>query len=267
MSSFSPQLAGAHVLVTGGTKGMGRVFVETFLAEGANVSYCSRNVRGDEFDGFKDATEGARAIGTSVDIAEPASIQAWVDTVAEKFGRIDIVVANACPKHTGPEMENWEKSFQADVLGLISLIRAAAPHLAKRDGTGSIIVISSLAGFEAKHPAVTGPYTTLKRAQSTLAKDFARWLAPQGIRINTIVPGTIDSPPITLADGTKEESDFQKVMLANPSYVQTLLDTIPMGRFGQAREAANAVVFLGSRLSSYITGTNLVIDGGMSTFL
>ncbi|KAJ4213200.1 hypothetical protein NW759_011044 [Fusarium solani] len=267
MSRFTPQLAGAHVLVTGGRKGIGKVITESFLAEGANVSYCSRNVTGEEFATFKGATGGARAVGTSVDIADPDSIKDWVENAAETFGRIDIVVANACPKYTDPAIEEWQKSFQADVIGLISLIHAATPHLEKRDGAGSIIVISSLAGFEAKFPAHTGPYTTLKRAQATLAKDFSRVLGPKGIRINSIVPGTIDPPATIRPDGTEEPSTFQQIMTANPAFLESLLPSITLGKIGQGQDVANAAVFLGSRLSSYITGTDLIIDGGMSTAL
>ncbi|KAM0425907.1 hypothetical protein ACHAPT_008845 [Fusarium lateritium] len=267
MSRFTPQLAGAHVLVTGGRKGIGKVIAETFLAEGANVSYCSRTITGNEFATFKGATGGARAVGTSVDIANPTSVKTWVDSAAETFGRIDIVVANACPKVTGPAIEDWQQSFQADIIGLISLINAATPHLEKREGTGSIIIISSLAGFEAKHPAIAGPYTTLKRAQATLAKDFSRALGPKGIRVNSVVPGTIDSPATILPDGSEEPSTFQQVMTANPAFLESLLGSITLGKIGHAQDIANAVVFLGSRLSSYITGTNLIIDGGMSTAL
>lgn len=164
-------------------------------------------------------------------------------------------------------MEDWEKSFQADVLGLINLINSTAPHLDKRNGDGSIIVISSLAGFEAKHPRKAGPYTTLKRAQATLAKDYGRVLGPKNIRINTIVPGAVDSPGVVLPDGTEQPSDFSRAMAAIPEYRQSLLSEIPLVRFGHAKDVANAVIFLGSRLSQYINGVNLIVDGGMSTFL
>ncbi|KAJ4256268.1 hypothetical protein NW762_009348 [Fusarium torreyae] len=265
MAHFSPELKGAHALVTGGTKGIGRVIVQSLLDESVNVSYCSRHVRNDEFESFQGIGR-SHAVGTSVDIADAASIESWVESAAKEFGGIDIVVANACPKYTDSSIEHWEKSFQADVLGLVNLINASVPHMEKRGG-GSIIVISSLAGFEAKHPAVRGPYTTLKRAQATLAKDFGRWLGPKGIRINTIAPGAIDSPPVTLADGTQELSQFQQVMTAKPAYLKSLLDSIPLGEVGQAQDIANAVVFLGSRLSKYINGVNLIVDGGMSTAL
>ncbi|KAM0345051.1 hypothetical protein ACHAPU_006937 [Fusarium lateritium] len=267
MSQFSPQLTGTHALVTGGTKGLGRVMVQTLLSEGVNVSYCSRNVRGDEFASFEGATADARAVGTCVDISNAASIQGWVESAATEFGRVDLVVANACPKYSEPTIDHWEKSFQADVLGLINLIEASVPHLEKRKGTGSIVVISSLAGFEAKHPAIRGPYTTLKRAQATLAKDYGRWLGPKGIRINTIVPGAVNSPPIEHPDGTSELSQFEEMKRAHPDFLNRILEPIPLGDFGEAQDVANAVVFLGSRLGKYIHGVNMYVDGGMSTAL
>jgi NAD(P)-dependent dehydrogenase (short-subunit alcohol dehydrogenase family) len=164
-----------------------------------------------------------------------------------------------------PTIEDWEKSFQADILGLVNLINASAPYLEKRNG--SIVVISSLAGFETKHPAIRGPYTTMKRAQATLAKDFGRWLAPRGIRINTIVPGAIDPPPVVRPDGTEEPSLFQQATKAKPGWLEELISSIPLGEVGQGQDIANAVVFLGSRLSKYISGVNLIVDGGMSTAL
>ncbi|UZP38396.1 hypothetical protein NXS19_006212 [Fusarium pseudograminearum] len=248
MSSFSPQLQGAHAMVTGGSKGIGRVIVETLLNEGANVSYCSRNIHGKEFAGFKGANG-----------------EDWVETSAKKFGRVDLVVACACPMLFDTTIETWEKSFQADILGLINLINASAPHLEKQKG--SIVVISSIAGFQTKHPAIGSPYTTMKRAQATLAKDFGRWLAPRGVRINSVVPGAIDPPPVMQPDGTLEPSSFHKAMEADPAWKKEAIDSIPLNVIGEAEDIANAVVFLGSRLSKYTTGTNLIVDGGMNSAL
>ncbi|EKJ77633.1 hypothetical protein FPSE_02131 [Fusarium pseudograminearum CS3096] len=265
MSSFSPQLQGAHAMVTGGSKGIGRVIVETLLNEGANVSYCSRNIHGKEFAGFKGANGEVTAVGTSVDISNGDAIKDWVETSAKKFGRVDLVVACACPMLFDTTIETWEKSFQADILGLINLINASAPHLEKQKG--SIVVISSIAGFQTKHPAIGSPYTTMKRAQATLAKDFGRWLAPRGVRINSVVPGAIDPPPVMQPDGTLEPSSFHKAMEADPAWKKEALDSIPLNVIGEAEDIANAVVFLGSRLSKYTTGTNLIVDGGMNSAL
>ncbi|CAG1978116.1 unnamed protein product [Fusarium graminearum] len=262
MSSFSAQLQGAHALVTGGSKGIGRVIVETLLNEGANVSYCSRNIHGKEFADFKGANGPVSAVGTSIDISNGDALKDWVETSANKFGRIDLVVACACPMLFDTTIETWEKSFQADILGLINLINTSAPHLEKQKG--SIVVISSIAGYNAIHPAIRSPYSTMKRAQATLAKDFGRWLAPRGVRINSVVPGAIDPPAVLQSDGTLEPSLFHRAMEADPAWKKSLLDSIPLNEIGEAKDIANAVVFLGSRLSRYTTGTSLVVDGGMN---
>ncbi|KAF7554782.1 hypothetical protein G7Z17_g2662 [Cylindrodendrum hubeiense] len=283
MSRFTPQLTGAHVLVTGGSKGIGRVIVETFLAEGANVSYGARTVRGDEFSLFKDAADGARAVGSVLDIGDPASIKSWVENAAKEFGRIDIVVAMvsssssqletiskssiASPLFTEASPEAWTKSFQADILGLWTLIDATTPHLEARSGTGSIVVISSVAGFEAKHPSARGPYTTFKRAQATMAKDHARVLGPKGIRINTVTPGGIETPTIVHPDGTEELSSFGKMKRDKPEFMDILKSQVPLGDVGEPQDIANAVVYLGSRLAKYVTGANIFVDGALSTFL
>lgn len=144
------------------------------------------------------------------------------------------------------------------------------PHLEKRATEGkstSIVVISSIAGFETRHPSIGGPYTTFKRAQATLAKDYARQLAPRGVRINTIVPGTIENPSIIKEDGTVVLSTFKIVKRDMPDFYNSLVGAIPMHRTGIPEEIAPAVLFLTSDLASYITGSNLVIDGGMSMYL
>ncbi|KAL6872509.1 NAD(P)-binding protein [Trichoderma longibrachiatum] len=274
MSPFSSNFANKHVLVTGGSKGIGRSIVELFLAEGANVSFCARSIRGDEFSLFKGATNGARAIGSAVDIGNPDEIKAWVNKAAKEFGRIDAVIANeafctASPLIAEATTEAWENSFRADIMGLITLIEASTPYLeerAKVSENASIVVISSMAGFEARHRIPGSPYSTFKRAQAVLAKDYARKLGPLGVRINSIAPGSIETPNITLPDGTVQWSQYQIVKRDNYPFYKSLLDAVPLGRTGAPEEVANTVVFLASGLSSYINGTNIIVDGGMSLF-
>ncbi|KAL7805220.1 NAD(P)-binding protein [Trichoderma aethiopicum] len=269
MSTFSSNFANKHVLVTGGSKGIGRSIVELFLAEGANVSFCARSIRGDEFSLFKGAANGARAIGSAVDIGNPDEMKAWVNQAAKEFGRVDAVIANASPLIAEATTEAWENSFRADIMGLITLIEASTPYLeerAKASENASIVVISSMAGFEARHRIPGSPYSTFKRAQAVLAKDYARKLGPLGIRINSIAPGSIETPNITLPDGTVQWSQYQIVKRDNYPFYKSLLDAVPLGRTGAPEEVANTVVFLASGLSSYINGTNIIVDGGMSLF-
>lgn len=170
----------------------------------------------------------------------------------------------ACPLVTEATTEAWQKSFQADILGLWTLIDAATPHLEARGGTGSIVVISSVAGIEARYPVVGSPYTTFKRAQATLAKDLARQLGPKGIRINTVVPGAIDTPSIILPDGTEELSSFGIVKRDTPGFIQAIESQVPLGKAGEPQDIANAVMYLGSRLAKYVTGASLIVDGAIS---
>lgn len=161
-------------------------------------------------------------------------------------------------------MEDWQKCFQGAILGLVALIDAATPHLVKQKG--SIIIMSSLAGFELKHQDVASPYTTIKRAQATLAKDYMRKLAPLGVRINCILPGCVGnsaSPKV----GTDQESTFEKSVRLAPEKMEGYAKMVPMGYFGDIEDVGNLAVFLGSPVSKYITGNNITVDGGMSTAL
>lgn len=170
----------------------------------------------------------------------------------------------ACPLLTDATTEAWQKSFQADILGLWTLIDVATPHLEVRGGTGSIVVISSIAGIEARYPVVGSPYTTFKRAQATLAKDLARQLGPKGVRINTVVPGAIDTPSITLPDGTEELSSFGIIKRDNPGFLEAIESQVALGKAGEPQDVANAVMYLGSRLAKYVTGASLIVDGAIS---
>ncbi|KAJ5707262.1 hypothetical protein N7488_007063 [Penicillium malachiteum] len=127
-------LAGTHVLVTGGTRGMGQAMVRQFLQEGANVSYCARTVTNAEFNEVHDSLASdnlARAFGTAFDVSSKETLVNWFHSSAERVGRIDIVIANASPMHMEGETEHWHNSFAIDVMGFVELVKAAEPYLEK----------------------------------------------------------------------------------------------------------------------------------------
>ncbi|CAH0024785.1 unnamed protein product [Clonostachys rhizophaga] len=267
MTPFKTQLSGAHVLVTGGNKGIGRVIVESFLAEGANVSYCSRSASEDDFATFNGAIEGAKVLGTKVDIGNQDDVRAWVEKSAEIFGRIDVVVANAFAIFHSSSIDDWRQSLEGNVIGLITLIDTAAPHLIAREGKGSVVVLSSVAGFELRSSNPTGPQSAVKRSQAVIAKGYSKMLGQKGVRVNTVTPGIVETPSLVRADGTEELSPFQMGKKLKPEFMQSIIDQVPMGRPGQPQEVANAVLFLASALSGYINGVNLLLDGGFSVTL
>ena len=129
-----------------------------------------------------------------------------------------------------------------------------------------MVVVSSLAGYEARHPYLTGPYPTIKRAQSTLAQGYARDLASKGVRVNVVVPGSTETPGPILPDGTEGPSTAQTFRKTEAESSKTILQGLPLGRRGAAQDVANAVLFLASQLAASTTGTTLFVDSGMSMF-
>ncbi|KAA8647960.1 hypothetical protein EYZ11_009173 [Aspergillus tanneri] len=251
---LATSLKGAHVLITGGTRGMGEAMVHQFLQEEANVSYCARTVTNTEFDEFyKTLPEGntARAVGTALNVGNKEAITNWVKSSAERLGRIDVVIANASPMHMEGETEHWHESFAIDVMGFVELVKAATPYLEKSP-QASIIVQSSFMGreFYRSPPAAYGP---CKAAQLQHVQELSHWLGPKGIRVNAISPG-----PILCKGGPWEK--YSKLM---PEWVEEQRLKIPLKRLGGPAEVANVAVFLASPLASFVTGTNVMVDGGI----
>jgi len=243
-------LKGRSALITGASKGIGRAIAESFAAEGANVGICARNQK--EIDAAVASLEskGVKAFGQSVDVLDAAALKSWVDSAAEVLGGIDCVVSNV----TGPGgagEAGWRGKFEGDVLGTVRLVEYALPHLAKSDNA-SIVMISTTAALEKFMNA--GPYNAMKAALIQYSGALSQDLAAKGIRVNTICPG-----PIFIEGGAWNNiKDNMK-----PFYEATLAD-IPMGRMGKAEEIADQVVFLASPRAAFTTGTNIVIDGGIT---
>jgi 3-oxoacyl-[acyl-carrier protein] reductase len=244
-------LTGKRFLVTGGTRGIGRAVVDGLLAEGAVVAYCARTAEAVDATESELVAKGAEAIGTAVDVGDAAALRSWVQASATALGGIDGVVANVSALAIPDNQENWRASFDVDLMGTVGLVEAALPQLLASDA-GSIVTISSVSGREIDF--ASGPYGTMKAAIIHYTQGLAHNLAGRGVRANTVSPGNTYFPGGVWP--SIEEND--------PGLFQAALELNPTGRMATPREIANAVVFLCSSAASFITGTNLVVDGALT---
>jgi NAD(P)-dependent dehydrogenase (short-subunit alcohol dehydrogenase family) len=250
------RLDGKAAIITGGEGSIGMATARAFAAEGARVFLAGISEQ--------DLTAGAASLGPEAgawavtDVADSAQVKAAVEAVVARFGRLDIVVANAgisgahAPIASYPE-DVFDQTLAVHVRGAFLLCKHAAPHL----GPGaSIIITSSVVGLVAA-PEIAG-YSTAKHAQVGLMRTLARELAPRGIRVNTIHPGPVDNEfqhrieiAVTGADRAAATAVFDQM--------------IPLARHAAPDEIARAMLFLASADSSFVTGTTLAVDGGMSS--
>ena len=237
-------------LITGGTTGIGAATAQLFQAEGATVIVTGYNPK---------TLEAARAEMPGVEVmacdaGDVAATKALIETVKEKFGRIDVLFVNAGIAAFSPIEEvdeaAFDKQFDINVKGAYFVIKYAAP--AMPDGA-SIILTASSSGVLGM-PGTT-VYGATKAALRSFGRTFAGELAPRKIRVNTISPGPIDTPIASKSD-------------ASPAEIKAMMDGIiaqvPLGRIGQAEEIAAAALYFASDDSKFTTGTELFVDGGMT---
>ena len=243
-------LKGKNVLVTGATKGIGRAIAEGFAREGANVAICARDAAGVNATVKALQALGVRATGKSVDAGDPAALRAWVDEAGAFLGGVDCYVANVSALGTTTDAETWQRSLAIDVTGMIAGVEASLPALER--AKGSIVMVNTTGAVQVFGPPT--PYPVVKAGALAYMKYLANFVAPRGVRVNAVSPGSIYF----------EGGVWDRRRINEPERFERMEKLNPFGRMGRPEEVANAVLFLASGAASFISGTNLVVDGALT---
>ena len=245
------KLAGKIAVITGGNSGMGRDTAKRFAEEGASVVIFGRNQA--TLDSAA-AEIGRNVLAVRGDVANMADLDALYGQVQKTYGRIDILFANAGMAELAPlgaiTEEHFDRLLSTNVRGLVFTVQKALPLMA--DG-GSILLNASIAGM--KGMEAFSIYSATKAAVRSLARSWTNDLKTRRIRVNSISPGPIETPIYGRMGLTQEQI---------AGFGQAILPQVPMRRFGKGSEVASTALFLASEDSSYISGIDLAIDGGMA---
>ncbi len=244
-------LSGKKAIVTGGTRGIGRAIVELLAEEGCDLALCARGRAGVEQAAAALAGNGGKTYGGVVDVSDTKALRAWVAEAAGQLGGLDLFIANVSALAQAMDEESWRRSLDIDVMGTVAGVEAAIPFL-EQSSAGAIVVIGTTGAIEIA--GAPRPYASAKAALVPYVKALARNLAIKGVRANMVSPGNV-----YFKGGV-----WNTVEQNSPDVFKTMLSRNPMGRMGTPEEVANAVVFLASPRASFITGTNLIIDGALT---
>ncbi len=246
-------LKGKRALVTGGSRGIGRAIALLLAAEGADVAICARGEAGvnDAVTALK--ANGSKAYGEAFDVRNNDALKAWFDRATNHLGGLDIVVSNVSTRASGMGLQMWKDGFECDILQHVQLTELALPLMkSEQRGGASLVYIASIAASMTNLPPHEEAYGAMKAALINYVGQLAARQAANNIRVNAVSPGPI------LFDG----GEWDKNRIERPQLFAAASRLPAMARLGTPEEVANAVVFLASPASSYITGANLRVDGG-----
>jgi len=253
MSLFD--LSGKVAIITGSSRGIGRAIAVRMAEQGAKVVVSSRKEAAclDVVAEITAAHGEGRAIAIPANISSKEDLQRLVDETNKAFGQIDILVCNAASNpYYGPMAgiadDQFRKILENNVLANHWLINMVAPQMIERKD-GAIIIVSSIGGLRGS--PVIGAYNVSKAADMQLARNLAVEFGPHNVRVNCIAPGLI-------------KTDFARALWEDPVRLKEVNERAPLRRIGDPDEIAGTAIYLASRAGSFVTGQNIVVDGGVT---
>jgi len=246
-------LTGKVAIITGSSRGIGRAIAEAYADAGASVVISSRKQPACEevAKAINERHGDERALALAASISDKAALEALVTETRRRLGKIDLLVCNAASNpYYGPMAgisdDQFRKIFDNNVLANHWLISMVAPEMVERKD-GAIVIVSSIGGL--KGSRTIGAYNVSKAADFQLVRNLAVELGAHNVRVNAIAPGVI-------------RTDFARALWEDPEAEAALQRTTPLRRIGEPREIAGAAVFLASKAGAYVTGQNIIVDGG-----
>lgn len=242
-------LKGKKVILTGGSRGIGRASLENFAKDGADIAFFSRNAEQVKKAADELKKHGGKVFAESFEVtADADAYGAWLEKAVGELGGCDIFVHNISASGAGATSD-WDKVFELDIKPAVKAAEVLQPHLEKSDAA-SIVLMVTTAAVETFF--VPQAYNALKASLITYGSQLSQALGPKGIRVNMVSPGPIVFPGGNWANIKEGKPEFYDATEAN----------MALGRFGTPEDVAKTVVFLSSPASAYTTGTNVIIDGG-----
>lgn len=251
-------LKGKVAMVSGASRGIGRAIALGLAAEGCQLSICARGQGGLERTAEEIRGRSVEVLALAVDVTREEDTRHWAEETQKRFGRVDVLVNNVGAgrpgRNLGASEEEWRAGFELNFFSAFRLCQLVVP-LMQEQKSGCIINVASIYGREWGGPMA---YNAAKAAMISLSKTMARELAPKGVRVNSVAPGSILFPGGVWEQRQKEAPE------AIAAFVKSEL---PFGRFGTPEEVADVVVFLASERARWVSGASITVDGCQSRSL